>query len=243
MIAVIALPAQCQRARATLTLADGGHHVIDYTVNEPVKIDRYVPGTGTTVDLVGGGEIIAWVDAYEDSLFNMYGGQIGGSLDGWDRSQLTISGGEIGAHVYAREYSRLDISGGVIKSQVQVFDNVEATISGGSISGNVDAWGNSRVTISGGSIGEHIAALESGLITLVGRDFAVDGEPVGYGDFASGYSTSGSITGILANNDTLDVIFSLVGPDGDITFVPEPATILTLAPGGAAVLGRKRRKG
>lgn len=241
LIAVIVVLVQCRSASAVLTLADGGHHIIDYTVNTLLKIDRDAPGMGTTVDLIEGGTIIAWVDAYEDSRFNMSGGRIDGSLDGWDNSRLTITGGEIGARVHARDNSRLDISGGWIESQVQIFDNVEATISGGDISGFVDAWHNSRLTISGGSITDHIAAVEGGLITLVGTDFAVDGTPVAYGDFVSDFGIIGSITGTLANDDALDIEFQLVGVGGDITFIPEPAMVLLLGLGGLGLLRRRRR--
>lgn len=239
LIALIVLPSQCLSGPAPLTFADGGHHAIDYTVNTLVKIDQFSPGMGTIVDLVEGGLVIAWVDAYEDSRFNMSGGQIGGSLNAWDDSELTIVGGEIGVGVYARDSSRLDISGGLLDSQVQIFDNVEAAISGGVISGFVKAWHDSRLTISGGTITEYIAAVEGGLITLVGSNFAVDGKPVAYGDFAGEFGTTGFITGTLASDDALDIEFRLIGVGGDITFVPEPATVLLLGLGGLSLLRRR----
>jgi hypothetical protein len=236
---IVMLPAFCNCAEAILVFNDGAEHIINYTVNEPVYVDQASPGVGTKVKLLDGGLIQTWLNAYEDSRVNILGGRVNASVWTYDRSNVTIIGGEIGGPILAWDTVVIDISGGVLGSWVQTFDNVEATISGGQISLFVEAWDYSRVTISGGTIGGRIAAIRDGLITLVGRDFAVNGTPVAYGDFASAYGTTGVITGTLANGDVLNNSFAIVHPGADITFIPEPGTVLLVGLGG--LLLRKRR--
>ncbi|MBN2269302.1 MAG: PEP-CTERM sorting domain-containing protein [Sedimentisphaerales bacterium] len=239
-IAVIILAMQIGSARAVLTLNDGGHHVIDYTVNTLVRVDQDAPGAGTRVDLIEGGFVQAWIDAYEDSQVNILGGRVAASVKAYGRTHLTIAGGEIGGPVFAREASRMEISGGSMESWVQAFDNSEVTISGGEITVFVEAWDDVRMTISGGTISGQIAAIRDSLITLVGSNFAVNGTPVGYGDSAKKYGIMGTITGILANGDMLNNSFSIVGIGADITFIPEPGTLLLIGLGGAGILRRRR---
>jgi hypothetical protein len=236
---IVMLAAFCNRAEAILFFNDGGEHIIDYTVTEPVYVDQDSPGVGTEVDLLDGGLIQAWLNAYEDSRVNILGGRVNTSVWAYDRSNVAIVGGEIGGPILAWDTVVIDISGGTLGSWVQTFDDVQATISGGQISLFVEAWDYSRVTISGGTIGGRIAAIRNGLITLVGEDFTVNGTPVDYGDFASAYGTTGVITGILKNGDVLNNSFALVHPGADITFIPEPGTILLVGMGG--LLLRKRR--
>jgi hypothetical protein len=229
----------CDYAAAVLVFNDGGTHIINYAVYEPVYVDQSAPGVGTKVDLLDGGLIQAWIDAHQDSRVNILGGRVSGSVNAYGASHIAVVGGEIGGPVYCRENSRLDISGGSMGAWVQSLSSSEVTISGGEINLFVEAWDNSRVTISGGTIGGRIAAIRDGLITLVGSNFAVNGTPVGYGDFASDYAINGTLTGILANGDILNNTFSLIHPGADITFIPEPGTILLLGLGGLGVL-RKR---
>ena len=235
----IALSACCNYAAAALVFNDGGTHIINYAVYEPVYVDQSAPGVGTRVQLLHGGLIHAWIDAHQDSRVNILGGRVSGSVNAYGASHITVVGGEIGGPVYSRENSRLDISGGSMDAWVQSLGSSEVTIGGGEIGLFVEAWDNSRVTISGGTIGGRIAAVRDGLITLVGSNFAVNGTPVGYGDFASDYAPSGTLTGILAGGDILNNSFSLIQTGADITFVPEPGAILLLGLGGLAVL-RKR---
>jgi hypothetical protein len=89
------------------------------------------------------------------------------------------------------------------------------------------------------------------LITLDGYNFQVNGQSIGYGAMASDYAVPGSdhygnpcltgtITGTLVNGNILNNQFYIFD-EADITFVPEPATILLLGLGSSALL-RKRRK-
>ncbi len=232
------LSAWCNYA-AALILNDGGTHIINYPVYEPVYVDQSVPGVGTKVDLLDGGLIQAWIDAHQDSRVNILGGRVSGSINAYGASHITVVGGEIGGPVYCRENSRLDISGGSMGAWVQSLGSSEVTISGGEIRLFVEAWDYSRVTISGGTIGGRIAAVRDGLITLVGANFAVNGIPVAYGDFASNYGIMGTITGTLGSGDLLDNSFSISGSGADITFIPEPGTILLLGLGGLGVLKKR----
>ena len=84
------------------------------------------------------------------------------------------------------------------------------------------------------------------ILTIVGSNFAVDGNPVPYGDLVAG--SSGTLTGTLASGDSLNNEF-LHGVNFEIhvnsiiRLVPEPSTALLLASGvaGLAVRGRRRR--
>lgn len=239
-IAVIVLAGHCGSATAVLTLNDGGHHIIDYTVNTLVRLDQDTPGAGTRLDLIEGGFVQAWIDGYEDSRVNILGGRVASSVKAYERTRLTIAGGEIGAPIFAREDSRVEISGGSMESWVQAFDNSAVTISGGQVGLFVEAWDDVRITISGGTIAGRITAVRDSLITLVGSDFAVNGTPVGYGDFAGDYATMGTITGTLAGGEPFNNSFSIGGPGADITFIPEPATLLLL---GLGTLGVLRKRG
>lgn len=241
VVCMIALAGLEGFAAAAVIFDDGGHHVVDYAINTLLRVDPDAPGAGTTVELVSGGSVTAWVDAYENSRFTLSGGRIGSSLNARDNSHVTVVAGEIGSVVYARDNSRLDISGGSIDAWLSTHDNSEANISGGYIDGSVKSWSNSRITISGGIINDGIAAIGDSLMTLVGKDFEVDGVRVNDGDFVSTYSRRGSIKGVLANGDALDVEFHLNGFDADILFVPEPGTILMLGLGGVAMLGKRRK--
>lgn len=234
----IVLWACCNHA-AALVFNDGGHHTINYAVYEPVYVDQSAPGVGTKVDLLDGGLVQAWIDAHQDSRVKITGGRVSATVNAYGRSEITVVGGEIAGPVYCRENSRLDISGGSMGAWVQSLGSSEVTISGGEIELFVEAWDYSRVTISGGTIGGRIAAVRDSLVTLVGSNFAVNGTPVGYGDFASKYATSGMLTGILANGDRLNSSFSIGGSSADITFIPEPGTILLL---GLGVLGVVRHR-
>ena len=237
---IIILPALCNCAEAVLVFNDGGEHIINYEVHEPVYVDEASPGVGTKVQLLDGGWIHAWLYAYEDSRVNILGGRVSSTVKAYDRSHVTMVGGEISGPFFGWDTAVIDISGGTLGSWIQTFNNVEATISGGHISSFVEAWDYSRVTISGGVIGGRIAAIRDSLITLVGTNFAINGVPVAYGDFASAYGTMGVITGTLANGDALNNNYSLVHPGADITFIPEPATLLLMLGGIVGTrLGRR----
>jgi hypothetical protein len=112
------------------------------------------------------------------------------------------------------------------------------------------AGDSSEVTVTGGSIGYEIVAgianqpgfgnyFDQSVITLVGSDFAINGNSVGYGQYSVfDYPSGGILTGTLANEVTLNNPF-FIRDGSSIALVPEPATILLLGLG--AMMLRKKR--
>ena len=117
-------------------------------------------------------------------------------------------------------------------------------VSGGFINYLVGDY-SGRIALSGGLIGQEILAKQTAVLTIHGRDFAVDGTPVGYTELSSIFGgeywdePDRRLTGTLLNGELLDNYF-YIGQDATIVLIPEPATILLLGLGGIALL-RKRR--
>jgi len=84
-----------------------------------------------------------------------------------------------------------------------------------------------------------------GTIEIYGFDFAVDGQPFGYGELTSIFGgsyvseTRRHLTGTLLSGELIDNDF-YIGGSASIVLTPEPATVLLLGLGGLAL--RKRRK-
>jgi len=231
---VVVLCLSAGPAGAVVDFNDGGHHVIDYVIDDHVNLDYDLPATGTSVDVVTGGSITGSLTAYGISTVAMFDGTAG-AVEMWGQSSFTMYDGTTNA-VLANIDSTVEILDGEIVDDIQITDNVCARIDGGSI-GNwiVVAW-DSTLWMSGGSVAAGFSLLNSGLLTLEGGSFTVNGYSVGYGDFASTYATpgidgsgysylSGTVTGIFDNGDLLNNDFILYH-SADITFVPEPGTIL-----------------
>lgn len=207
---------------------DGGSHTIDYVIGDYLRIDRKTPGAGTQLELVDGGRTTS-----------------GYHLQAFSDAVVTVSGGVVGMDLVAYGRSRVTLCGGVVDRYVAAFDETQVRMSAGTCSAVV-AYENSRVTVSGGIItntwngiyaGRQFGEWHTSLITFDGTDFAIDGEPVGYGDFASDYAgardgfLTGTLAGTLSDGQALDHRFFIY--DGsDITFVPEPAGAMLLALGG-----------
>ena len=83
-----------QQAEATTVYNDGDVHDIISTIHD---IDVYDSSTGeqTTVNLLTGGFIEYWVDAFDNTLVNISGGARGHTIDAWENSQITITSGII----------------------------------------------------------------------------------------------------------------------------------------------------
>jgi len=256
-------------ARAYVDFNDGGYHTIAYTINAHVRVDYDTPGMGTQLDLVWPGRIELDLRAYEDSYVTILGGEIGLSLIAYQNAEVIVSGGWIGSglgafddsHVIfsggetnyglaAHGNSQISISGGLIGDEVYAYGNSQIDISAGQIYDDLIAYDSSRVTMSGGQVGDEIWAgfapadyWDMSLITFEGTNFEINGQSVGYGDFASDYAVpgtdpwgnpclTGTLTGTLADASELSNTFYIFD-DADITFVPEPATLLLLLLGAA----------
>jgi len=76
-----------------------------------------------------------------------------------------------------------------------------------------------------------------GNVKIFGTDFAIDGQPVVFGELTSIYGGSTldepwrNLTGTLLSGEFLDTDFR-IGNDAKIILIPEPATILLLGLGG-----------
>jgi hypothetical protein len=233
---------------------DGQTHDIDYGINNEIWVDYEYPAVETTVNWLNGGSIDGDNDlyVYEDCRINISGGAINDYLYVYDRSQInmssgsisdvfqvydssevTISGGSLGWGLYAHNNSYVNISGGSLGTYVYTTDSSELIFTGGSIVYDLAVMGNSEVTFSGGSIGREMRVKDDGILTIEGTDFAVDGQPFGYGELNSIYGGSymdeysRNLTGTLVNGDPIDIGF-LIGNTGRIILAPLPPTIFTL---------------
>jgi hypothetical protein len=123
------------------------------------------------------------------------------------------------------------------------YNSSQVTMSSGSVN-NLFVCHNSQVTISGGTIGYDLSLLQNAELIIYGSNFAIDENPVGFGEITSILGgiyrdePSRLLTGTLANGDAFNNHFK-IGDYASITLVPEPATLLLLGL-GAVVLRRKR---
>jgi hypothetical protein len=89
----------------------------------------------------------------------------------------------------AYEDSKVYMTGGLVEDDLYANDRSYVSITGGRINNNLElgAIGNhSQVVLSGGTLGGEIRLKsEHGTLTVVGTDFAVNGQPVDYGELTS----------------------------------------------------------
>jgi len=199
---------------------DGGYHVIDYITPEksPIHVDKDAPGVGTTVEIIPGGEVLLWMQGYNESKIIINGGSIDDSLDALDKCRVEFISGSIGEDLYAFHESRVDISEGSIGKHyfgvdASVTNIANCTIGGdirandiaildifdGSIGDRIIASGDAQITFYGGDIGGDIFSglarngrWDISITTFVGADFAINDNPVNSGDLASDYAVPGT---------------------------------------------------
>lgn len=253
---------------------DGSHHIINGT-SEMIQVDWETPEIQTSVEIQDDASV-SWIIGYEDSIIDINGGTTGSvdafdrcqlnisgghffQLFNHDNSFLTITNGQLDTLYQALGYCTVDISGGVLTEGAFIQFYSTGVISGGQL-GNLTVADYSQMTIKGGIFGEIYSGsyrraidyetgeytIHSASITFEGADFAINGNPVNYGDSARNYLTpinnwmsSGTLTGTLASGESIHSTIYII-EDSDIVFVPEPAT-LSLLVLGAMLAGRKRR--
>lgn len=203
---------------------DGEVHEIDFTINDTVGVFDSSTGNPTTLNLVENGFIDSLI-VMDSSVVNIFDGVIGGHFESQYSSQVSVSGGAINGSFWAVDYSQVDITGGFIES-LRASDDCQFLISGGTIANRLDVeW--------------------SGNIIIQGSNFAVDGQPFGYGVLSSVYGgwlndePDRILTGTLSGGEQIDNLFG-IGHTGQIVLVPEPATLLLLGLG--VVMLRKPSK-
>ena len=259
---VVVLCLACQQVIGLTRFNDGGHHIIDYEIDETVEVEY-----GTSVEIVAGGNISGYVEVWDNSQVTLSGGSIGEFLFAYDNAQVTVTGGNVYGGLQPFNYSQAVVSGGYIEGTFATSDESKGFVSGGSMvdlyagdnshitfsGGTSRTWltadHNGTIRFSGGSIEYGILAglydeTDTGLIIIEGTDFGVNGTAVEYGEYASDYAVpgmiwgysclTGTITGTLESGQYLSENFYIFG-NSDITFVPEPATILLLGLGGLAL--------
>ena len=180
---------------------------------------------GTSAVTMSGGEM--WeLDAHDNSTITMNGGWVFDRLKTNDSSTFTMNGGSVDYNLIALDFSAVTISGGSVY-RLTTNGSSTVTISEGTVNSLI-TYGSSTVTISGGTLGWSLNAHDSSTITMVGRDFAVDGVPIPYGNLTE---QTGTLTGTLASGESIDNIFYQGGGSytGTITLVPEPSTALLYA--------------
>lgn len=211
---------------------------------------EHVSAHGGSQVHMGAGSVRSLFYASDSSQVDFSGGSIGDYLSAWGSSQVYISGGSIQEYVYALDSSHVEISGGAI-GYLYTRDNSQMHIFGGSIGGGVETgytsrveifggsigdfvWGHqsSQVEIFGGSIGGELFSIDWAVLTVHGSNFAVDGQPCGYGELTSifgghwGAEPSRHLTGTLASGEPIDNDF-YIGNDAKIVLVPEAGSIET----------------
>lgn len=236
------------QAGAAIYFNDGGYHVIDYVINDLVYVDYDKPDAGTQIEVVSGGWIRDNIDAHGTSRVIINGGNVDRIVTSLSDVGIVVYSGVVGG-ISAGPNSELEIHGGEITEGFGT--GGLATITGG-VMGNITAGGtNAHITMTGGTVLDTIGAISDGLITLVGNNFQVNGHSVGYGDFASTWGTpgidpwglpphtqiTGTITGVLDSGDSINSNF-LLEYQGDIAFIPEPATFVLLLVGASLIKNR-----
>ncbi len=145
-----------------LILNDGGVHTIDWTIDDWVSVEDSAEGDFTTLNLVDGGSIQWWLNAFDNSEINIFGGAIQDDLRTYHYSQTTISGGSIMEDLDASHDSEVFVFGGSIGDKIDVRDYSQVTISGSNFeidgvpvdygqitTGSIDEFGRLNGTLTG----------------------------------------------------------------------------------------------
>ena len=196
---------------------DGGTHTIFHNYDLNVHIYDDFLSNPTTVNLVSGGSVGAYLHVYNNSQLNMYGGNVNQTLETHHNSYANVYGGQITHDLRASHSSQIHMTNG-------------------SVIGDLEAWNSSQVTMSGGSVEYTLYAGYWGdcqsILTLLGENFAINGSAIGYGEYFASDFSSGNITGTLANGNLLDNAFEIHGSSSLVLQeIPEPSAILLLALG------------
>ena len=209
---------------------NGGINTIDWAlpIGQSVQVwnDMFFDKP-TTVNVVSGGSVFYNLYVYESSYANVSGGYVD-SLKPYDSGKVTVSEGTVYLLI-ASGTSHSSISGGSL-SGLYAYNASQVNFSGGTLIYNFLTFETSQATISGGSIGGKIYSGDSGMatrdsciITFVGTDFAINGTPVGYGEYDTMGADwiHGTLTGTLADGGAINKEFYIYD-DSKIVLAPIP---------------------
>lgn len=142
--------------------------------------------------------------------------------------------------------SRLNIIGSYSgRLGLRAFDRSQVEISADWMGDYLQAWDDTRLNMFGGTLLNELVSDDLAILTIHGSNFAVDGQPIGYGELTSilgGYSYDDPVrhlSGTLANGEAIDNNF-YIGNNASIILIPEPSMLLLLSLG--AVILRKRKE-
>jgi len=147
------------------------------------------------------GGLVRDLYAWGSSTVTIGGGTVGWYVQALDSSSVTMSGGEVW-DVYAWGSSTVTVSGGLM-DWLQSYDSSTVTMNGGEV-WELDSYDSSNVTISGGTLDAYLLASDYSTITVSGFGFHLDGNWVPYDNLPA---ETGTLTGILASRDPIDVLF------------------------------------
>ena len=231
---------------------DGDTHSIDSAVSENVWVNNSATGIGTTVNMNAGSRLTApyelqtfedsrinfydgssmeheaWLYAHNDSQINVYGGALS-YLYTYGNSEMYISGGSITGNIETFNDSQVYLSDGSVL-HFFAYDNSQSYITGGLITYN-RFFNDSQVDIFGGSIVNELVTEENAVMTIHGSNFAIDGQPFGYGELTNllgglfGNEPSRRLTGRLASGELLDNDF-YIGGNSKIVLTPIPSAVI-----------------
>ncbi len=199
-------------------LDDGDFHTIEDTVTGSLYVDYDVPPSiGTSVEIIGGGEVMDTIYTYGTSEVTIHGGSVWGgqyieAIVAADSSQITVNSGTVGDTIVGLNDSYFTFSGGDLQGNFVI------------AAGEVGMWDTSTFLFSG-----------------VG--FTIDGDPAPYGVYDTGGTghREGSISGTLDDGSSFASSYTMYD-GGSIVIVPEPLTAGLVAVGGLALIPLRRRR-
>jgi hypothetical protein len=148
------------------------------------------------------------------------GGSIGGDhLEAWEDSLIYLYGGVITGELVSNGRSHIYIYGGYVRDDTFVRHYAHMEVFGG--------------RIGDGAHEDYLIAEDNSSVNIYGWDFALDGQPVDYGELVS----SGVLTGILSSSELINTRVYIT-QNAKITLVPEPTTLLLLALGAVILRGK-----
>jgi hypothetical protein len=150
---------------------------------------------------------------------------------GYDQSTTVMQAGSL-HNLYLLDSASMSVlGGGAGYEDTFVEGNAFLNVDGGDIhhgDAQLGVSGSGRVDIHSGATDSFsrffYRVSDTGLIRLFGRDFLLDGTPIGAGDVTAlpgGAEKRGSLSGVLESGHFMEVDFSVSG-SGAIRIVPEP---------------------